>query len=234
MNDVTAPQLTQDAWLSGLIGRPAYHLSTPSQVIAAPRTVLPQESPVFVDTKVPADAPHLAFPLHQVGFVTVDTNLLFSRPTAQNQPPLFSRFATPDDLPHISWMGEYCFRFSRFHMDPKIGEKTGNAVKKAWVENYFTGKRGDYMVVAEIDGRVAGFTQLLSRDNDLVIDLIAVHPDFRGRGVSADMMNFAGSNCGRHNTLSAGTQAANASAIRTYIKDGFQFQKATYVLHFHG
>ena len=234
MNDTTGPQLNHDEWLSGLLGRSAYHLATPKNVISTPRTVLPRETPVFVDVKVSADRPDLAAPLQQAGFAIIDTNLLFRRPTAHNRPPVFSRFATANDQPSISWMGENCFQFSRFHLDPHIGAERGNAIKKAWVENYFHGRRGDYMVVAEIDGNVAGFTQLLNRGDDLVIDLIAVHPAYRGRGVSADMMNFASTMCGRHATISAGTQAANAAAVRTYIKDGFQFVRATHVLHFHG
>lgn len=234
MNDTIVPQLNKDEWLSGLMERTVYHLATPKTVIASPHTVLPRETPVFVDVKVPADQPHLAAPLFEAGFATVDTNLLFSRATATGTPPVFSRFATPEDLADVSWMGENCFHFSRFHLDTRIGTKTANRVKKAWVENYFKGNRGDYMVVAEIDGNVAGFTQLLSRDDDLIIDLIAVHPSYRGRGVAVDMMNFAATRCGRHKTISAGTQAANPAAIRTYIKDGFQFVKATNVLHFHG
>ena len=63
---------------------------------------------------------------------------------------------------------------SRFHLDPGIPDDVARSIKRDWVDNYFTGARGDRMFVAEHDGEVAGFQLVLDTPEAAVIDLIAV------------------------------------------------------------
>ena len=77
---------------------------------------------------------------------------------------------------------------SRFHLDPRIPRETAHRIKARWAENYFTGERGDAMVVARRGSETAGFLQLLRGDAVLVIDLIAVDARHQRRNLASAMI----------------------------------------------
>src|SRR5262249_55999007 len=81
-----------------------------------------------------------------------------------------------------------------FDGGPAVGKAVANKVKAGWASNFFAGQRGDGMVVAERDGVVAGFLQLLWAGRVLVIDLIAVSPQAARQGHGRAMIAFAAAN----------------------------------------
>lgn len=118
-------------------------------------------------------------------------------------------------------------------------QATADAIKRAWAGNFFEGRRGDGMLVAEHEGRLAGFLQLLwGNDACLVIDLIGVDPAFQGRGIGRGMILHAarhGTGCGPvPRSMQVGTQAANTPSVRLYESLGFRLASAQHVLHYHG
>lgn len=79
---------------------------------------------------------------------------------------------------------------------------------------------------------MAGFLQaLLPPDRPLVVDLIGVAADWRGRGLGAAMLAFAQAAAG--GPRRTGTQLANAGSLRFYERLGFRFVGANYVFHRH-
>ena len=113
-----------------------------------------------------------------------------------------------------------------------------NAIKSEWAANYFCGKRGDGMVVAEQDRQVVGFVQLLwHADECLVIDLIGVDSPHQGEGIGRDMIGYAFhhgiGDDRRPSRIRVGTQAANTPSVRLYESLGFRLITAQYVLHYH-
>jgi ribosomal protein S18 acetylase RimI-like enzyme len=142
------------------------------------------------------------------------------------------------DCAAVRKVAEASFRFSRFHLDPKIPNDVADRIKGDWAENYFRGARGDGMVVAELDGEVAGFLQLLWSGPKLVIDLIAVAPHAARRGLARGMISFAwtkgtGDERGPSSML-VGTQAVNIPSCRLYEGLGFRLSAASIVMHHHG
>ncbi len=90
------------------------------------------------------------------------------------------------------------------------------------------------MVVPTYQGRAVGFLQLLSRDETLIIDLIAVDKTHQGRGLATAMIKFAADSCGDWKRMLVGSQVANIPSARTYEKLGFRMCDSSYVFHYHG
>ena len=92
------------------------------------------------------------------------------------------------------------------------------------------------MVVAEVAGSIAGFLQLIRGSDDrLIIDLIAVDEQCRGRRLAAAMIAFADQACLLHSTdMQVGTQISNFVSLAVYCNLGFRISSCDYVLHWHG
>jgi ribosomal protein S18 acetylase RimI-like enzyme len=114
-----------------------------------------------------------------------------------------------------------------------------NKIKASWASNFFDGARGDAMVIAEAEGHIVGFLQLLrARAGALTIDLIAVAGEHARRGMASAMIDFAWRNGigdgERPSLLRVGTQAANIGSCRLYESLGFRMCASAVVLHHHG
>lgn len=222
--------LEGDAWMAGLVGRPAYRL-----VGADGSAVLP-DGPIFATAKVAADQIARVEELEDQGFRMVDTTVTFSAAAssvARAEAPGV-RAAAPGDRRAVAAIARDGFRFTRFHLDPHIPRGLAGRIKAAWAENFFDGRRGDAMLVAEAERQVAGFILLLRLPRDrLAIDLIAVDSRFRGRGLARAMIGRAAGTAGVIE-LVVGTQAANAPSVRLYESAGFRWSTAQLVLHHHG
>lgn len=231
--DASAP-LVADPWLGGILGRPAFRLAAP---LVSPQALA---APVFVTAKVDAARMEQAVALQDIGFRVVDTALTFDAVHLDvPAPDSRVRLARSDDETMVRDVAGRAFTFTRFHLDPAMPKVLADRVKAEWAGNFFAGRRGDGMVVAEQDGRVVGFLQLLwDKTGRLVIDLIGVAPEAAGQGLGRAMIGLAqaqGCGDGRLPTgFVVGTQAANVPACRFYQRMGFVLCAAAQVLHHHG
>lgn len=228
--------LQPDPWLTGMMSRTAWRVER--GVDGEPLSRLHVSEPVFAYAKVPAADIAAVWRLADAGFRVVDTAISFDgRITGAAVDGI--RFAAPEDRESVAHIAATAFRYSRFHLDPFVPRAVADAIKSTWAMNYFEGKRGDGMVVAERDGHVVGFLQLLWASPDrLVIDLIGVEPEYQGRSIGRSMILYAalrGTGDGRTPTaMTVGTQAANGPSIRLYESLGFRLNAAQYVMHSHG
>ena len=237
-SDTTADHsLKPDLWLSGVMGRQAWRVEHGTG--GRPFTELAAPGPGFAYAKVPVVEIGTVRQLTDAGFRVVDTALTFEGAIGGEADRGGVRFARADDRESVAGIAASAFRYSRFHLDPLIPRELADAIKATWAMNYFEGKRGDGMIVAEHDNRVVGFLQLLwSAPDYLVIDLVGVAPASQGRGIGRDMILYAA----RHGTgdgrvpsrISVGTQAANVPSVRLYESLGLRLCVAQYVLHHHG
>lgn len=233
--------LKPDSWLSGIVGYPAWRVESPSGG-GETWTQLRTGDAVFAYAKLKAGNIPEVSQLADAGFRVVDTALTFDRPISGSQlsprgPGI--RFARPEDRDAVARIAGRSFRFSRFHLDPLFPKRLADGIKSSWASNYFAGKRGDGMVVAERDSVVVGFLQLLwTEQGCLVVDLIGLDSAWQGQGIGRDMILYAalyGTGDGRvPAAMSVGTQAANTPSVRLYESLGFRLTSAQYVMHFHG
>ena len=228
-----------DAWLAGILDRPAFRVDGVDTPSSGWKTRLRSDD-LFVTAKLGADRVADASLLQDLGFRTIDAALTFeaSAVTAPAVDPRV-RFARAGDRAAVAQLAGSAFVFSRFHLDPAIPTWLAHRVKAAWADNFFAGKRGDGMVVAEHAGVVAGFLQLLWSPSDvLTIDLIAVAPRSARSGLARAMIGFAAVNGvgdrRRPRGFRVGTQAANIPSVRLYESLGFRLSQAQFVLHHHG
>lgn len=225
--------LKPDSWLGGLLGKPAWHLSPAARDFD--RIAMPDAGgPCFVDAKVPVGRTDIAAKLQDAGFRLIDTNVQMERPAWPAGRSRASRFAVAADRTSVERIAEKGFSYSRFHLDPLIPRSVADRIKRAWAGNYFEGSRGDAMVVAEVGGEVAGFMQIIRQGDVIIYDLCAIDDRFRGKGLARDLIAFAEANIPGIELVRLGTQIANASAMRSWLADRFQFVSASYVFHYHG
>jgi len=227
-----------DLWLSGVLGRPALRLIRTDQPTSDWKGRLASED-LFVTARLPVKQVAEAGLLQDCGFRTIDAALTLEAgqivgPSADSR----VRFARIEDRTAVTSIAGHCFVYSRFHLDPVIPKSLAHQLKAAWASSYFAGKRGDGMVVAEHNGGVGGFLQLIWVGNVLVIDLIAVAPQAVRQGLARAMIGFAAAH-GTGNarcpiSMRVGTQAANVPSVRLYESLGFRLTEACFVLHHHG
>ena len=74
----------------------------------------------------------------------------------------------------VSSLAENSFIYDRFHKDIEIPNNMASDLKKRWVDNFFKGKRGNNLLVSDINGVLAGFILLIENKKEVIIDLIAV------------------------------------------------------------
>jgi ribosomal protein S18 acetylase RimI-like enzyme len=229
--------LLHDEFLSAIVGRPSFRVEPPpggcdAAAIAAIRAA--QQRPVFLHARLPTDSLTAVAQLEAIGFHLIDTNVtLEGTATGQYAVAGATRSARQDDRDAVMALAANSFVHSRLHLDPAIPRAVADRSRAEWAGNFFAGKRGDHMIVAESDGALAGFAQLLGpRDGVLTIDLIGVAPPFRRRGIAHTLI-AASANIAGTQTLRVGTQIANTPSLRLYEALGFRVVGSHYVLHYH-
>jgi len=233
-------KIDPDAWLAGLMGRPVNRVAGPVASGAEKEAVRAlaelAAAPGFAYARVPTAEVRLTHLLEDAGFRLVDTGITLEAATIAGtaRPGSDTRLARAGDATAVAEIARTAFRYSRFHLDPRIPATLANEIKREWAANYFRGQRGDHMVVAERSGSVVGFLQLLAgKDGALTIDLIAVTEAQRGQGLASDMIRFAARECGAPALLRVGTQAANVASLRLYERLGFTVAGTSHVFHLH-
>ncbi len=245
------PLLRPDTWLAGQLGREAFVLSLPRGKVSPaewkdriPALLEDCPRPAFCFVKVPTREVEAVRALTAAGFAVVDVNLTLEREPGAVEPKPRSgegvevRPFAPEESGPILDIAASCFRFSRFHLDDRIPLARAHAIKRAWVENYTLGRRGEELLAAVHQGRPVGFLAVLAAGEEgkkyRVIDLVGVDPAFQARGAGSAMVNhFCASSEGKCDLVRVGTQAANTPSLRLYQQTGFKAAGSAYVLHAH-
>jgi GNAT superfamily N-acetyltransferase len=235
---MSEPRLTADAWLSARLGKLAFHLvGQLGQGLPADIAARLKGEELFVDAKIATDDIPSIRALLQHSFLLTDTKLRFScrRDVIPTCDLSAVGFAIPGMIEVVGAIAEESFVFDRFHCDPAIPHGVAGAIKRDWARNYFSGNRGEWMVVALEESNPVGFLQLLhSSADELIIDLIAVDGRHRGKGLARAMISFASRECGVSGPVIVGTQVTNIPSVRLYEGLGFRLDATQYVFHHHG
>jgi ribosomal protein S18 acetylase RimI-like enzyme len=234
-------EITADRWLGEAMATDAYRVSgslVPEEALEAAKALRSIAArPSFAYARVPTRDLSTAQGLEANGFRLVDTNVTLETEELPAQAGVHNtaRAARPADAAAVEQIARTSFEMSRFHLDPHLRPGLANEIKAQWAANFFRGRRGDFMVVAERDGQVAGFLQLIAASEAvLVIDLIAVARDARGRGLASAMIRHAAHTCGAPRRLRVGTQIANVGSLKLYQRLGFSVTTSAYMFHLHG
>jgi dTDP-4-amino-4,6-dideoxy-D-galactose acyltransferase len=235
-----------DPWLAETLERPVFKWTgqvTPAAEgqLSVEMAELAKRGDAFFFAKVPTTGVAQCIGLARAGFAVVDVSITFALAAeGGTRPPDVVVRAARSSEQHkaAADIAASCFRWSRFHLDPRIPVELANLIKRRWVENYCRGQRGEALYVGEIGGKVAGFLAVLKSTvggrTTAVIDLIGVSLEHQGRGVGTALVrHFVDEWRGRSEELRVGTQAANIQSLRFYERNGFRVVDSTYVLHAH-
>ena len=140
-------------------------------------------------------------------------------------------------IDQICKIAEESFTNSRFYQDKFIPNEVASKIKKSWINNYFLGTRGDDLIIAtNRSNKVIGFMSLLKgNSNSIIIDLIAVSKNERGKGIGKEMLNFLviSKKYKYIDFILVGTQLKNIQSINFYERSNFLIHKCNYVFHLH-
>lgn len=227
-------RIQRDAWLSRVLrrrtGRLDFRTAPPGAEEREPLAAWD-----FIYAKVgPEDLARVSF-LENAGFRLIETNVYLEKPISRKRAASDRRIrhSEPADRERVMAVAGSSFRYSRFHLDSAFSGKTADRVKARWAGGFFAGTRGTAMVVAEDAGRLCGFLLLIESAGKILIDLIAVDPDCRNRGIATGLIRFAESNCKNSAIIGVGTQIANTPSLGLYAGLGFRIASAQYVFHYH-
>ena len=97
----------------------------------------------------------------------------------------------------------------------------------AWPRRYFLGLYvdcRDYFVVAKAGGRIAGYAVACADQHNAEIASIAVHPDYRRRGVAIALMRHTLGALGRagFGRVELMVRTANTAGVQLYRSLGFR------------
>ena len=224
-----------DDWLSEVIG---YKSGEVKKTESNPKRKSPNFS--FLYAKVSISNLKLFSKLCEVGFTPIDMALKFKgvlKKSLKHKESIDFRFVNKKDEKDILKIAMNNFLFSRFHLDPKIPNSLANHIKVSWVKSFFLGKRGNKMIVAEIEKKVCGFLLLIiDKKMNLVIDLICVDKKFHKKGIAQSMIHFARTNLNTKGYLKeviVGTQLFNIPSIKLYQSLGLKIISSKFILHYH-
>ncbi len=189
--------------------------------------------------------------LEQRGFLLMDTLLDFvfdfSRtPIEEIKPPrrdkqLKIRRAKPADLSELMAINEKAFTgyFGRYHADPQMPPGAATKIYAQWVRSAFQGW-ADWILVAEVDGRIAGYGLWrkpleIEAKNSLSVahyDLAAIDPGLLGRGLWTALM-FDGMGIARNYAryLVGPVHVCNYPVQHTLQKLGWRISGARHSFH---
>jgi len=233
---LTKPGIVSDSWLTEVLGRPAWRVEWDAPDLASAVAVGASRGPGFYFTRVPSQNVERLRQFEEFGFRIVDLTItLEAAASAQNTSATnIVRLATPEDRLAVTEIAAKSFEWSRLHLDPLIPRKIADRSRAEWVSNFFAGKRGDALIIAENGGTPAAFLLAVGPDEGiLTIDLIATSAGARRLGLGASCVHFAARAIAATERLRVATQAVNTGSLSFYEALGFRTIASHYVLHFH-
>jgi ribosomal protein S18 acetylase RimI-like enzyme len=234
------PVLESDVWLARQLGKPVLRVQLES-VSDAPAAIanLTHESDwksgQFYYASVPCDDTACIQELINLGFYWAETSIglrcnLGEAPQVNDRAV---RSAVAVDRDAVARIAHNSFKISRFHSDPQIPDSIAGTIKKEWVSNFFNGKRGTELLVADAEQKPVGFLLLIESGAEVAIDLIAVDASVSGKGVASALIRSAMNRYSHCDAITVTTELRNTSALRLYRRLGFRIVSDRHVFHFH-
>ena len=236
-----------DPWLAALFERAVFRIDAGGGSIGDIGSLVDehrrQHDRAFYYAKVDAsDVPAVAS-LTAAGMTVVEVNVTFGMPSDARRRDDDPReevavdAASAADADCLLNIAASSFRYSRFHLDPLVPDALANRIKREWVASYLAGRRGECLWTVRSGGRIAGFLAVIGGDDGVrhkTIDLVAIAPEFQGRGIGQAVMRFFFRHYAKAcDHFRVGTQVANVPSMRLYEAAGMRIERSQYVLHMH-
>lgn len=191
---------------------------------------------VLLSARVPAASMGLAQCLERHDLSLVDTSVelgtILPLKATPPVPGVTVRRPRPADQEALAAMA-VTFVGNRFHQDPRIPAEKAVGVYAGWVVSAMKGDHGR-LLLAEVDGEVAGFSSYASPDDELGVGsvaLVVIHPGFRGRRVIDPLMDGCARELAPAEAMVTSTQVSNSPALRAFGRHGLLPVGARHIFH---
>jgi ribosomal protein S18 acetylase RimI-like enzyme len=189
----------------------------------------------FVTIRIDSNNTELVKECRTVGLNPIEVLYTFKKDFRERgpipEPRVLVRSFRKEDVQQIENIAEYAFNNDRYNQDSNLSPEKCRMQKKMWVRNCCNGRALD-VLVAEVNGEVAGFVTCSVKNSIGTIELIAIAEKYRGRGIGVDLLYSAqkwfSDKC---EVLFVGTETINVPAVKMYLKAGFKIESALTTLH---
>ena len=228
-------EILYDKWLSEKLNTNCYSckLNNVSDYIEL-KSKFEFKYPYFVSIKTFENPENYVYELPgSIRFITSMNNLKWdpSSSTLFETSQYIDEFQTKDHE-EVVRITEKSFELDRFSLDNRLPQPLKGKVKVGWIAANLSQERNTKTFVSRsADGKIQGFSSLLLSKNSVAIDLIAVDPEFRNKGIASSLVRMSQEFA--HSVslpLEVGTQQSNP-ANRIYRKNGFVLQNILHVSH---
>ena len=125
-------------------------------------------------------------------------------------------------------------KFSRFNLDPKFNHNKFIELYKKWVDNAMNNSFADDLIVYKESDKILGFVTYQISGDEATIGLIAVNPDFQGKGIGSKLLNHVEQHLfnKKIKKLYIPTQKSNKTACDFYSKLGYNIHEIIHIKHY--
>ena len=230
--------LQEDSWLQNILKFPCFNLhygGLPHFALKIPR--ITASEPFLVTCKVPISINKTKY--LETGFKFINNLETYefnnSLPTLIQSCRYHVRRYEIEDLNEVLRITSGAFTYSRFHQDERIKFEVAEEIKRHWIlANLGTRMNVDTFVITNIDNDKTplGYVSFLVSESTLIIDLIAVSKNHRGKGLGRQLVSrvLTEANYRRLN-VRVGTQSDNP-AVNLYSTLGFSRTSIESVFHY--
>ena len=218
-------RIKSDPWLEKILKRKCYNLKLDrkngKKFLSFPTG--------FITCKLDSNHFKESLYLQSKNFFFIDNQLTFTWKFSETKFQKICDFATIHDKDNLLKLSNF-LNNSRFHIDKNISSTESKMIKEHWIKNFFSGQRGDGLIISKEKNIINGFLLYLKKKENLIIDLIVVAPKTRRKSIGKNMIFFLSSLFKGFN-IQAGTQSSNSTAINFYQKLGFKLSSSKIILH---
>jgi hypothetical protein len=195
----------------------------------------------LVSCKVPADDYARLHAVQQAGFKVVDCVVSLTshhaRKKAVTDSPLRLRLAQAEDLPALEQIALSAFTTGRYFADQDFPAELAQKRYAAWARNAVTGRvPGGMVLVAEYEGKLAGFLVEKVEDGHSQGQLACVNPEFRN-GIFMYALLVAHGDWMRENGILKATTGPISLGLMQVINLNLSIHSTLnepeYILHWH-
>lgn len=120
---------------------------------------------------------------------------------------------------------------SRFKNDKFFSEEDFKRLYEKWLDKNINESHQHVLVYVEND-TIAGFVSYETQAKEAFINLIAVDPNFQGKGIGKKLMREVENKLSLSSALIVPTQKTNKSAVIFYEHNGFTLRQEKYIYHY--
>lgn len=125
-------------------------------------------------------------------------------------------------------------KYSRFKKDKKFSIQQFENLYKRWIDNSLDFGFSDDILVYVEEKKIIGFISYKIKNNEATIGLVAVLPNYQGKGIGKKLLQFVENELIKNDikVLNIPTQKENLEACSFYEKRGYKVKQSIIIKHF--